>query len=75
LCIKKNKKLKKTSGDKKTGFQLAFNVFTRHKPIVKQFPHNQVITRGMDDLWQIDLADLQKFSKYNDNNRYLVIDI
>jgi hypothetical protein len=29
----------------------------------------------MDDLWQIDLADLQKISKYNDNNRYLVIDI
>ena len=48
------------------------NVYTRHKPIVKQFPRNQVITRGIDDLWQIDLADLQKISKYNDNNRYLV---
>jgi hypothetical protein len=39
------------------------NVYTRHKPIVKQFPRNQVITRGIDDLWQIDLADLQKISK------------
>jgi hypothetical protein len=48
------------------------NVYTRHKPIVKQFPRNQVITRGIDDLWQIDLADLQKISKFNDNNRYLV---
>ena len=48
------------------------NVYTRHKPIVKQFPRNQVITRGIDDLWQIDLADLQKISKFNDYNRYLV---
>jgi hypothetical protein len=48
------------------------NVYTRHKLIVKQFPHNQDITTGMDDLWQIDLADLQKISKFNDNNRYLV---
>ena len=48
------------------------NVYTRHKPIVKQFPRNQVIIRGIDDLWQIDLADLQKISKFNDNNRYLV---
>ena len=39
---------------------------------MKKFQRNQVITRGIDDLWQIDLADLQKISKYNDNNRYLV---
>ena len=26
----------------------------------------------MDDHWQIDLADIQNISKYNDNYRYLV---
>ncbi len=48
------------------------DVYTRQKPIMKKFQRNQVITRGIDDLWQIDLADLPKISKYNDNNRYLV---
>ncbi len=35
------------------------NVYTRHKLIVKQFPPNQVKTWAIDDLWQIDFADLQ----------------
>ena len=47
-------------------------VYTRHKPLVKNFQCNQVVTRGIDDLWQIVLADLQKIAKYNDNYRYLV---
>jgi hypothetical protein len=35
------------------------NVYTRHKLKVKQFPPNQVKTWAIDDLWQIDFADLQ----------------
>ena len=46
--------------------------YTRHRRIVKKFPRNTVITRCIDDLGQIDLADMQKLAKYNENNRYLV---
>jgi hypothetical protein len=30
------------------------------------------IARGIVDLWQIDLTDMQNISKYYDNFRYLV---
>ncbi len=69
-CFKKQKNKNKSSRLKNC--LSTQNVYTRHKPIVKKFQRNQVITRGIDDLWQIDLADLQKISKYNHNNRYLV---
>jgi hypothetical protein len=46
--------------------------YTMHRRMLKKFPRNKVITRGIDDLWQIDLADMQYISKYNDNFRYLV---
>jgi transposase InsO family protein len=46
--------------------------YTMHRRMLKKFPRNKVITRGIDDLWQIDLADMQNISKYNDNFRYLV---
>ena len=46
--------------------------YTRHRPLIKKFPRNKVITRGIDDLWQIDLADMQNLVKYNDGYRYLV---
>jgi hypothetical protein len=68
--VLKNKKIKINRLELKNWLSTQ-NDYTRHKPIVKKFQRNQVITRGIDDLWQIDLADLQKISKYNDNNRYL----
>ena len=46
--------------------------YTLHKRLIKKFPRNKVIVNGIDDLWQIDLADLQKISKFNDNYRYLL---
>ena len=46
--------------------------YTRHRRILKKFPRNKVITRGIDDLWQIDLADMQNIARFNENFRYLV---
>jgi transposase InsO family protein len=46
--------------------------YTMHRRMLKKFHRNKGITRGIDDLWQIDLADMQNISKYNDNFRYLV---
>ena len=46
--------------------------YTLHKRLLKKFPRNKVITQGIDDLWQIDLADMQNIAKFNNNYRYLV---
>ena len=46
--------------------------YTLHKRCLKKFKRNKVISNGIDDLWQIDLADLQNVAKYNSNYRYLV---
>lgn len=53
------------------------NTYTLHKPIRKKFKRRKTISAGIDYQWQADLADLQKYSKDNNNNRYLlcVIDI
>ena len=45
------------------------DAYTRHKPIRKNFKRNKVLTNGIDDLWQIDLADVQNISRFN---RYLL---
>lgn len=51
--------------------------YTLHKPIRKKFTRNRIIVYGINDTFQADLIDLQKISKQNKGNRYLlsVIDI
>lgn len=51
--------------------------YTLHKPIVRNFKRRKTIVAGIDIQWQADLADMQKFSKYNNGYRYLlcVIDV
>ena len=36
-----------------------------HKPARKQFPRRRVILKGIDDLWQADLAEFQWYSREN----------
>ena len=69
--VLKQKKIKITRQELKKWLE-SQEVYTRHKPSIKKFPRNQVITRGIDDLWQIDLADVQNIAKENDGFRYLV---
>ena len=51
--------------------------YTLHKPIRRRFTRRKTIVGGIDQQWQADLADMQHFSKQNDNQRYLlcVIDV
>ena len=53
------------------------NTYTLHKPIRKRFPRNPYTVTNIDDVWEMDLADLSSLSKYNDKYNYLlnVIDI
>lgn len=48
-----------------------------HKQARKNFPRRRVYVKGIDDLWQIDLVDLQKYAKFNAGHKYIltVIDV
>ena len=67
----KNKKVKV---DKQEVHQwlMGQEAYTLHKQVRRRYKRNRVYARGIDDLWQIDLADLQIISKSNDNHRYLL---
>ena len=48
-----------------------------HKPIIKKFEKRKVYSTFKDNIWGVDLADMQLLSKYNKGIRFLlcVIDI
>ena len=43
-----------------------------HKPIRYNFPRRKVIVKGFNDLFQVDLIDMQKYSRFNKGNKYLL---
>lgn len=44
-----------------------------HKPIRKNFPRRRTIIKGLNDLWQADLAQMDLFSKDNKNFKYILV--
>ena len=59
---------------KGSGIKLAEEL---HKPIIKNFKRRKVYSSFKDNIWDVDLADMQLISKYNKGIRYLlcVIDV
>ena len=47
--------------------------YSLFKPVKHKFKRNRVITQGIDDLWDMDLADVNNLSKYNHGVKYLLI--
>lgn len=43
-----------------------------HKNARKIFPRRRFIQKGFDDTWQIDLIDMQKYSRYNKGLKYIL---
>ena len=43
-----------------------------HKPIIKKFKRRRVYWLFKNNIWGVDLADLQLISKYNKGIRYLL---
>ncbi len=43
------------------------------QPVKYRFKRQKVITRGIDDMWDIDLADMTNISEHNDDHRFLLI--
>ena len=49
------------------------DAYTLHKPVRQNFKRNHVLVGGIDEQWQMDLADMQSLKKYNDGYRYLLV--
>ena len=43
------------------------------QPVKYKFKRQRVITRGIDDMWDIDLADMSNLTDHNENQRFLLI--
>ena len=63
---------KKSSGSgivNEPNYQLANEL---HKPIIRKFKKRKVYSSFRDNIWGVDLADMQSLSKYNKGNKYLL---
>ena len=43
-----------------------------HKPIIRKFKKRKVYSYFKDNIWGVDLADMQLINKYNKGIRYLL---
>ena len=43
-----------------------------HKPIIRNFKRRTVYSGFKDNIWGVDLADMQSLSKYNKGIKYLL---
>ena len=63
---------KKSSGSgiaNEPNYQLANEL---HKPIIQKFKKRKVYSSFRDNIWGVDLADMQSLSKYNKGIKYLL---
>lgn len=44
-----------------------------HKPARKNFKRRRVIIKSLNDLWQIDLVEMQPYAKFNKGYRYILV--
>ena len=49
------------------------DAFSLLQPVKYKFKRQRVITRGIDDMWDIDLADMTNITQHNDGHRFLLI--
>ena len=62
-------KKSKGSGINEPNYQLANEL---HKPIIRKFKKRKVYSSFRDNIWGVDLADMQSLSKYNKGIKYLL---
>lgn len=48
------------------------DTYTLHKPIRKTFPRRKTFAKGINDLFQADLVEMQSMSRANDGYRYIL---
>ena len=69
-----DKKSKGSGIVNEASYQLANEL---HKPIIRNFKKRKVYSSFRNNIWGVDLADMQSLSKYNKRIKYLlcVIDL
>ena len=52
-------------------------VYVQNRPLVKKFKRRRVVVHGIDEHWGIDLIEIGKYSRVNNNYKYLlsIIDV
>lgn len=48
------------------------DAYTLHKPVRRHFLRRKTFSKGIDDLYQADLCDMQTISRYNDGHRFIL---
>jgi transposase InsO family protein len=48
------------------------DTYTLHKPLTKRFPRRKTFAKGIDDLFQADLADMRNLVSHNDGYAYIL---
>ena len=48
------------------------DAYTLHKPVRRLFSRRKTYAKGIDDLFQADLSDMQNLSRYNDGYRFIL---
>jgi Integrase core domain len=48
------------------------DAYAQHHPIKKHFPRRRVYVNGINDQWAMDLADIQKQSRFNHRQKFLL---
>ena len=64
-----DKKSKGSGIANESNYQLANEL---HEPIIKKFKKRKVYSSFKDNIWCVDLADMQSLSKYNKGVKYLL---
>ena len=54
-------------------FLSTVDAYTLHRDKRRRFPRNRYILKGIDDLWQADLADLVSIAGSNQGYKYLLV--
>ena len=47
--------------------------YSQHRQIKRKFQRRRVISTDINDVYQMDLADMQKFSAFNDGYKYMLV--
>ena len=51
------------------------DAYTLHKPLRKKFPRRKTFSKGINDLFQADLVDMQTLARSNNGHRYILTGI
>jgi transposase InsO family protein len=51
------------------------DAYTLHRKIIRKFERRPIVAHHVDSIWQIDLADVTKHSKYNNDVTFILVAI